>query len=133
MLCSIADVYDAMRSQRRYQEAFATDRILAVYRRDCGSHFDQNLVRRFVQLMGIYPAGHLVRLDTSDVAVVLRAHAPDPWRPRVRVVLSADGRRLEHPHDVNLWERHATETLPSSIVAPVDAAALGLDPLSLMQ
>jgi hypothetical protein len=83
--------------------------------------------------MGIYPAGHLVRLDTSDVAVVLRAHAPVPWRPRVRVVLSADGRRLEHPHDVNLWERHATETLPSSIVAPVDAAALGLDPLSLMQ
>ena len=30
MLCGIADVYDAMRSQRVYQEAFPTDRILAV-------------------------------------------------------------------------------------------------------
>ena len=29
MLCSIADVYDAMRSQRSYQQAFPTDRILA--------------------------------------------------------------------------------------------------------
>jgi putative nucleotidyltransferase with HDIG domain len=133
MLCSIADVYDAMRSQRRYQESFATDRILAVYQRDSGSHFDQNLVRRFVQLMGIYPAGNLVRLDTSDIAVVLRAHAPDPWRPRVRVVMSADGTRLDHPREINLWEKHAAGSSPSSIVSPVDAAPLGLDPLSLMQ
>ena len=30
MLCGIADVYDAMRSQRVYQQAFPSDRILAV-------------------------------------------------------------------------------------------------------
>jgi putative nucleotidyltransferase with HDIG domain len=30
MLCGVADVYDAMRSQRLYQPAFPTDRILAV-------------------------------------------------------------------------------------------------------
>src|SRR5690606_11601042 len=51
MLCSIADVYDAMRSQREYQQAFPTDRILAVLRRNDGQQFDQHLVRRFVQLM----------------------------------------------------------------------------------
>src|SRR5206468_3941350 len=28
MLCSIADVYDAMRSRRRYQQSFPTERIL---------------------------------------------------------------------------------------------------------
>ena len=55
MLCSIADVYDAMRSQRAYQEAFPTDRILAVLKRNDGLQFDQHLVRRFSQLMGIYP------------------------------------------------------------------------------
>ena len=63
MLCGIADVYDAMRSQRVYQQAFPTDRILAVLQRNDGKQFDQNLVRRFVQLVGIYPAGNLVRLD----------------------------------------------------------------------
>ena len=57
MLCSIADVYDAMRSQRAYQQAFPTDRILAVLKRNDGTQFDQHLVRRFVQLLGIYPAG----------------------------------------------------------------------------
>ena len=67
MLCGIADVYDAMRSQRVYQQAFPTDRILAVLQRNDGTQFDQNLVRRFVQLVGIYPAGNLVRLDTGEI------------------------------------------------------------------
>ena len=61
MLCSIADVYDAMRSQRKYQQAFPTDRILEVLKRSDGKQFDQHLVRRFAQLIGIYPVGNLVQ------------------------------------------------------------------------
>ena len=60
-LCSIADVYDAMRSQREYQQAFPTERILAVLKQNDGTRFDQHLVRRFTQLMGIYPPGNLVQ------------------------------------------------------------------------
>src|SRR5919112_2039066 len=71
MLCSIADVYDAMRSQRAYQQSFPTDRILAVLKRNDGAQFDQHLIRRFSQLMGIYPPGNLVRLNTQELAVVL--------------------------------------------------------------
>ncbi len=88
MICSIADVYDAMRSQRAYQQAFPTDRVLAVLKKDDGAHFDANLVRRFVQLLGIYPPGTLVKLQSDSVAVVTRVHAPDPYRPRVKVLFS---------------------------------------------
>ena len=94
MLCSIADVYDAMRSQRAYQQAFPTDRILAVLKRNDGQQFDQHLVRRFAQLLGIYPPGNLVRLDNGAMAVVLQVHAPDPHRPRVRVIMDGKRRRL---------------------------------------
>src|SRR5690606_33904067 len=90
MLCSIADVYDAMRSQREYQQAFPTDRILAVLRRNDGQQFDQHLVRRFVQLMGIYPPGSLVALSDGRLAIVTAAHAPEPERPGVRVVAAVD-------------------------------------------
>ena len=89
MLCSIADVYDAMRSQRKYQQAFPTDRIKAVLERNDGQQFDKHLVRRFVQLIGIYPPGNLVRLNTQEIGVVLKVYAPDPHRPRVRVVVGA--------------------------------------------
>jgi putative nucleotidyltransferase with HDIG domain len=132
MLCSIADVYDAMRSQRRYQQAFPTDRILAVLQRNDGKQFEQHLVRRFVQLVGIYPAGNLVRLNTDEIAVVLRVHAPDPYRPRVRILIGREGNRLELPTDLNLWEVEPDSGRPSAIVAPLDPAQYEIDPLNYM-
>lgn len=127
-LCGIADVFDAMRSQRVYQEAHPTDRILAVLQRNDGKQFDQNLVRRFVQLIGIYPAGNLVRLDTNEIAVVLKAYAPDPYRPRVRVLVGRDGGTLVRPYDLDLWV--AREGQPKAITAPLDPADYGIDPLT---
>lgn len=132
MLCAIADVYDAMRSQRAYQQAFPTDRIKAVLERNDGRQFDQHLVRRFVQLIGIYPVGTLVRLDTGELAVVLRVYAPDTHRPRVRVIVGAGGDRLARPYDINLWESGPDRPGPTTIAAPIDPAEHGIDPLALM-
>jgi len=132
MLCSIADVYDAMRSQRRYQEAFPTDRILAVLKRNDGKQFDQHLVRRFVQLIGIYPNGTLVRLNTGEVAVVLNTYAPDPYRPQVRILIGRDGKRLDLPFELSLWEPGEDPQRPSSVVAPLEPADYQIDPLMLM-
>jgi len=131
MLCSIADVYDAMRSQRRYQQAFPTDRILAVLKRNDGQQFDQHLVRRFVQLIGIYPPGTIVRLDTGELAVVLEAYAPDPHRPHVRIIRNRDGAPAERSAELSLWA--AREGEPQAVVAPVDPASIGVDPLTLLE
>jgi putative nucleotidyltransferase with HDIG domain len=122
MLCGIADVYDAMRSQRAYQQAFPTDR----------TQFDQNLVRRFVQLLGIYPPGNLVRLTSGEIAVVTQVHAPDPLRPRVRILINREGTRLDLPYERNLWEstRDGEQT---SVIAPVEPSEYGIDPLNYLQ
>jgi putative nucleotidyltransferase with HDIG domain len=132
MLCSIADVYDAMRSQRHYQKAFPTDRILAVLKRNDGTQFDQHLVRRFVQLIGIYPAGNLVRLNTGEVAVVMNIYAPDPYRPHVRVLIDRDNKRIDLPYELNLWETSEDPHRPAAVIAPVDPADYQFDPLLLM-
>ena len=132
MMCSIADVYDAMRSQRAYQQAFPSDRILAVLKRSDGQQFDQNLVRRFVQLIGIYPVGNLVRLDTGEIAVVVTVYAPDPHRPQVKVVVDRAGAHLDDPYLTNLWEGEKEQDQPTSVVAPIDPATIGIDPLRLL-
>jgi putative nucleotidyltransferase with HDIG domain len=136
MMCAIADVYDAMRSQRAYQQAHPTDRILAVLQKNEGSQLEPNLVRRFVQLLGIYPPGNLVKLSTGEIAVVLRVHAPDPHRPRVRVLFGGDGVRLDLPFERNLFEpqRDRTDTdALESVIAPVDASDYNLDPLTFLE
>jgi putative nucleotidyltransferase with HDIG domain len=130
-LCGIADVYDAMRSQRKYQQAFPTDRILAVLQKNDGTQFDQHLVRRFVQILGIYPVGNLVRLNTGEAGVVLRINPQDPHRPHVRVVFSETGRRLNRPYEVDLL-RSRGGTWPTSVQVPLDPAEYSVDPLQLL-
>ncbi len=132
MLCSISDVHDAMRSQRAYQESFPTDRILAVLKSNDGLQFDQHLVQRFSQLMGIYPPGSLVHLNTGELGVVIRVYAPDPSRPSVRVIADADGRKLPQPYDVNLWETADEADTPGGIISPVDPGPIGVDPLTYL-
>ena len=132
MLCSIADVYDAMRSQRAYQGSLPTQRILEVMKQADGHQFDQHLVRRFTQLLGIYPPGNLVLLDDGAIAVVLQVHAPDPHRPRVRVIMDSKRRRLVTPIDINLFEEQADPTKSRRIVTPLDPAEYGVDPLGYL-
>ena len=131
MLCSIADVYDAMRSRRQYQQAFPSDRIVAVLKSNDGHQFEQHLVRRFTQLVGIYPPGNVVKLDSGEIAVVVKVYAPDPQRPQVKVVVNRHGVRLETPYELNLWEQSPADG-PRTVVAPIDPATLDFDPLMLL-
>jgi hypothetical protein len=89
-------------------------------------------VRRFVQLLGVYPPGTLVKLNTGEIAVVMKVHAPDPYRPRVKVLIAADGRRHDIPLERNLWENYGAQGTLDSVVSPLDPAAHNVDPLSFL-
>ena len=132
MLCAIADVYDAMRSNRVYQTAFPTARILAVLEANDGHRFDIRLVRRFGQLIGVYPVGNLVALASGEIAVVVATHAPDPHRPHIRIVIDRHGTRLACPIDVHLWEFVDQGVLAPRIAGPAEPALVGVDPLTLL-
>jgi hypothetical protein len=97
-----------------------------------GTRFDQRLVRRFSQLMGIYPVGNLVRLDSGELAVVIRIHAPDPSRPAVRVVADPDNRLLDRPYDLALWADGERSGSARHIVTPVAPSDAGIDPLPFL-
>jgi putative nucleotidyltransferase with HDIG domain len=132
MLCSIADVYDAMRSKRVYQETSPTARILAVLNSAGGHAFDPRLVRRFGQLIGVYPVGNMVKLSTGEIAVVTQTHAPDPRHPQVRVVADADGRPVTAVIRSNLWERVEGSAPKPEIIGLADPGEVGVDLLALL-
>lgn len=48
-ITKIADVFDALRCKRVYKESWSTERILEVFRRDTGTHFDSVLVDLFME------------------------------------------------------------------------------------
>ena len=132
MIVSIADVFDALRTNRPYRQGLATDRIRGIMGERGNPAFNQKLLKRFVNLMGLFPVGNLVRLNTDEVGVVTAEHPTDPFRPQVKIVMDARGERLEDPILANTWEHDDRGDYPRAVVEAVDPETLGLDPLTLL-
>jgi putative nucleotidyltransferase with HDIG domain len=127
---SIADVFDALRSNRVYRDGLSSERVRAIMTQKDSPAFNTHLLRRFINLMGLFPVGTLVRLNTEEVAVVTHEHPTDPFRPQVKLLLDKDGAPLEEPALVNTWEPDVRGGFPYAIVEAVDPDGLQMDPLA---
>jgi len=130
MVVSVVDVFDALRSNRVYRTGLATDRIRHIMGQQDGTAFDRTLLRRFVNLMGLFPVGTLVRLNTDEVGVVTQTHPEDPFRPQVKLILDRKGAPYETPLLTNTWDRDDRGEFPRDVVEAVDGPTLGIDPLA---
>jgi putative nucleotidyltransferase with HDIG domain len=133
MVVSVVDVFDALRSNRAYRAGLATDRIKHIMAQQDGTAFNRALLRRFVNLMGLFPIGTLVRLNTEEIGVVTQTHPEDPFRPQVKLLMNSKGEKLETPLLTNTWDRDVRGEFPRAVVEAVDAQQLGIDPLAHLE
>jgi putative nucleotidyltransferase with HDIG domain len=131
-IVSIADVYDALRSTRVYREGLPSDRIKSIMGKKDDPAFNPRLLRRFINLIGMYPVGTLVRLNTEEIGVVTHEHPADPFRPQVKIVRDKDGGELEESLLVNTWEPDGRGDFTWAVVEAVDPETAGIDPLAYM-
>ena len=131
-IVSIADVFDALRSNRPYREGLATARIRSIMGEQGNPAFNQTLLRRFVNLMGLFPIGTIVRLTTEEIGVVTAEHPEDPFRPQVKLLFDSEGARLESELLVNTWERDSRGAFLRAVVESVDDDSIELDPLTVL-
>ena len=132
MIVSIADVFDALRSNRPYREGMATVRIRSIMGEQGNPAFNQALLKRFVNLMGLFPVGNLVRLGTGEIGVVAAEHPSDPFRPQVKIIVDRSGETLEAPLLANTWERDSRGEHPYAVVEAVDPESSDIDPLKYL-
>ena len=83
-LMAVADVYDAVTSNRCYREAMLPHEGAEIL---MGSafHLDPHLVRTFIRTISFYPVGCKVMLSTNEQGIVLGAHRDMPLRPIIHV------------------------------------------------
>jgi putative nucleotidyltransferase with HDIG domain len=132
MIVSIADVFDALRSNRPYREGMATTRIRSIMGEQGNPAFNQVLLKRFVNLMGLFPIGTLVRLNTEELAVVTAEHPTDPFRPQVKIITDKSGALVEEPLLANTWDRDERGEQPYAVVEAVDPESTDIDPLTYL-
>jgi len=90
------------------------------------------LLKRFVNLMGLFPIGNLVRLSGDEVAVVTAEHPADPFRPQVNILTDRTGALLDEPLLANTWERDGRGEHRYAVVEAVDPESVGIDPLAYL-
>jgi putative nucleotidyltransferase with HDIG domain len=132
MVVSVCDVFDALRSNRAYRAGLATDRIKHIMGHQDSAAFNKTLLRRFVNLVGLFPIGTLVRLNTEELAVVTQTHPDDPFRPQVKLLTDAKGEKLETPLLTNTWDRDSRDGFARAVVEAVDGPQVGIDPLAYL-
>jgi HD-GYP domain-containing protein (c-di-GMP phosphodiesterase class II) len=97
-LCSrivtIADVYDSMTSGRVYTKTpLMPDEALRRMLGEEGKTFDPLLLKVFINMLGIYPAGSVVIMDTGEVGVVMKANPLELSRPEVAIIADKSGKK----------------------------------------
>jgi hypothetical protein len=93
-----------------------------------GTVFDPKLLEVFVRLVGIYPVGSLVRLNSGELALVVKANPTDPSRPFVRLLFDRSGRRFAEEQEVDLTELEPESgRFRRTIIMAVDPASKNFD------
>ncbi len=125
-ILTITDVFDAITSPRNYRLTTLTqDQALGYMLEHSGTHFDPILLKAFINMLGIYPIGSLLELDTGELALVIEAgKADDGTRPKV-VILDSDGQGgytkgevvdlAESDPQSNAFQRNIVKSLHPSI------------------
>ena len=115
-MAAIVDVYEALTSTRPYRSAMEPSHVL---QRIFGwnKQFNNELVQRFIQCVGIYPVGTLVRLESGMVAIVVEANPANLLHPTVRVILDTRRDMIVTPRDLNLAKPSVKDRIVSAETA----------------
>lgn len=128
-IVSIVDGYDAATSTRVYQPTpWSPADVVRGMRDNPRLGLDPVLVRAFSGLMGIYPIGTVVLLDTQEVALVAaapREGAPQS-RPRVRLLFDSRGNPSFETELRDLTDQHASGEYVRTVVRTEDAERYGI-------
>ncbi|TWH45390.1 HD-GYP domain-containing protein [Sporomusa sp. KB1] len=106
-IVAIADVYDALTSDRPYKEASLPHEAYEIMMSLANTHFDPIILQTFLNQIALYPLGSIVQLNTGDIAVVTRVIPGLQTRPTVKVVFDASGHKLKNGPEIDL-ARHLT-------------------------
>ncbi|HAL86969.1 MAG TPA: hypothetical protein DCM31_08955 [Deferribacteraceae bacterium] len=101
-IISIADVYDAITSKKAYNHERTPSEALKILFSWSGKHFNETLVKFFINTIGIYPVGTLVMLDSGELGIILEPNKKDLTRPKVLVVTDEKRDKLDKSHIFDL-------------------------------
>lgn len=123
-LIAIADCFDACTTLRVYQLPMPPATAITKMKELAGEFLNPVMVDAFSTMMGKYPPGTVVRLDTNEIALVWQGNMGNPEAPRIRVIFDRNGKKIKMPVTEKPEERKGGTP---TIVAVIDPVSKGID------
>ena len=121
-MTAIADSYDAMTTLRSYQRPFTPRGAINRLKEVAGTFLNPNYVTMFIDSLGPYPVGSLVRLDTNEIGLVIKVDAKDPNLADIKMIFDDAGNMVQDSPLLYIRPDN-----PRRIIAEVDPASKGLE------
>ena len=127
LIAAIVDIYDAVTSDRCYHKGKTPhDTLQLLYRLGTQGHLDGVLVQQFIQVVGVYPVGSCVSLNTGEAAIVKQFNHHVPIEPLVVLVTDETGRHRSTPLDLDLAAQFRQPK--QKIASILDPINVGINP-----
>lgn len=104
MIC-IVDTYVSLINGRNCEVALPPNKALDFMYKQKGRLFHPQMLDQFIQVIGIYPVGTMVRLNTGDVGFVIKQNKTWRMKPVVMVVMNKHREKLETPVHIDLMNQ----------------------------
>jgi HD-GYP domain-containing protein (c-di-GMP phosphodiesterase class II) len=95
-IVGLSDQYDGMTSSRVYSRTpMSPEKALSLMMERVGTQLDPLLFKFFVNMVGVFPVGTSVMLESREIALVYGSNMTFPDRPRVLVISDNHGRKVQ--------------------------------------
>ncbi|WP_448548410.1 HD-GYP domain-containing protein [Thalassotalea fusca] len=112
---AIVDSYDAMTADRVYKSGMHPINAFKNLKQCVDSSYDKALVESFIQCLGLYPVGTLVKLDSGKLGLISRLNSAKPLKPFVKVFYNTRMSQAIPIEEIDLSSSKARDQIECSI------------------
>jgi HD-GYP domain-containing protein (c-di-GMP phosphodiesterase class II) len=126
-IITIADRFDAMTSTRVYARApRPPEEALNILAERVGRDVDEALLKIFIRMIGHFPIGSMVALNTHEMGIVCMGNSDVPDRPMVNLLFDSQGNRV-HNVIIDLAEQGEDGNYLRAIIKTIDPFKYGIN------
>ncbi len=127
-LTSVADCYDSMTTLRPYQKRFEPKEAIEIMQKISGKALHPEYLKAFIKMLGMYPVGSVVRLNSNEIGIVFAVRPDSQDQPTVKIIMDRSGNYLPEPEIVDLSTAYGQANgVVRRIISAVDPRVRNID------
>lgn len=107
-IAGVIDTYESMLNPNMREVPLSPSEAVSELYGMRGHEFDTKLVETFIQVLGLFPPGSLIELNTNELAIVTHSERGNRLQPNVLVVTDANKQLKSKPNTLDIQAINAS-------------------------